>query len=207
MPWICRFESNLKAPAIIFPSGAIRGDNIKSGPDQGNHLIFKKTLPVKGYVRAVRTAFLTLKTSFSPSGSSAATVATIGKMSLPELERRGYDRAMSLGSLAGSGTLGFMIPPSLIMIVLTLPVGLPLITHAGFDPVWFGIFMVVMAEIAQVTPPVGFNLFVLQGMTKRDIFAIAKDSWVFCLLLIVAAATITVFPAIALWLPSKSPGG
>jgi TRAP-type C4-dicarboxylate transport system permease large subunit len=96
---------------------------------------------------------------------------------------------------------------SMSMIVLILPVGLPLITHAGFDPVWFGIFMVVMAEIAQVTPPVGFNLFVLQGMTKRDIFAIAKDSWVFCLLLIVAAATITVFPAIALWLPSKSLGG
>jgi TRAP-type C4-dicarboxylate transport system permease large subunit len=76
-----------------------------------------------------------------------------------------------------------------------------------FDPVWFGIFMMVMAEIAQVTPPVGFNLFVLQGMTKRDIFEIARDSWVFCFLLIVAAAIITVFPAIALWLPAKSLGG
>jgi TRAP-type C4-dicarboxylate transport system permease large subunit len=73
-----------------------------------------------------------------------------------------------------------------------------------FDPVWFGIFMVVMAEIDQVTPPAGFNLFVLQGMTKRDIFEIAKDSWVFCVLLIVAAAIITVFLAIALWLPAKS---
>ncbi|NWF55583.1 MAG: TRAP transporter large permease subunit [Syntrophaceae bacterium] len=322
------------------------------------------------------------------SGSSAATVATIGKMSLPELERRGYDRAMSLGTLAGSGTLGFMIPPSLIMIVygvaaevslvrlylagfgpgilimslysgyimamallkpgivptqeqefswkdrlaagkellpvmllllavmgvlylgfatateaaaggvigallvarisgsltwenfkasllgtttlscmicfilagasfltsamaytgvpralaqwvvdmhlhpyslmaalcvlytvmgcfidsmsmivLTIPVVLPLIQNAGFDPVWLGVFMVVMAEIAQVTPPVGFNLFVLQGMTQRDLFSIAKDSWVFCLLLIIAAALITVFPGIALWLPSRSLGG
>jgi tripartite ATP-independent transporter DctM subunit len=96
---------------------------------------------------------------------------------------------------------------SMSMIVLTLPVVLPLITSAGYDPVWFGIFMVVMAEIAQVTPPVGFNLFVLQGMTKRDIFEIARDSWAFCFLLIVAAAIITVFPAIALWLPAKSLGG
>jgi TRAP-type C4-dicarboxylate transport system permease large subunit len=54
---------------------------------------------------------------------------------------------------------------------------------------------------------VGFNLFVLQGMTKRDIFEIDRDSWVFCFLLIVAAAIITVFPAIAPWLPAKSLGG
>ena len=96
---------------------------------------------------------------------------------------------------------------SMSMIVLTIPVVLPLITNAGFDPVWFGVFMVVMAEIAQVTPPVGFNLFVLQGMTKMDIFEIARDSWAFCLLLIIAAAIITVFPGIVLWLPSKSLGG
>ncbi|MBC8158114.1 MAG: TRAP transporter large permease subunit [Alphaproteobacteria bacterium] len=318
------------------------------------------------------------------SGSSAATVATIGKMSLPELERRGYDRDMSIGSLAGSGTLGLLIPPSIIMIVygvaaevslvrlfiagigpglliiclfsgfigvsalinrkivpaneqifswserfssiselvpvlllivavigsiysglatateaaaggvigallvskisgtlnwenfrvslmgatrlscmicfilagasflstamaytgvpralaqwvvemdmnpylligslcllytimgcfidgismivLTTSIVLPIITAAGFDLIWFGIFIIIVVEISQVTPPLGFNLFVIQGMTKQEIFSVARSTFPFFLLLVVAVAIITVFPEIAIWLPSR----
>ena len=317
------------------------------------------------------------------SGSSAATAATIGKMSLPELTRRGYDRAMSIGSLAGAGTLGLLIPPSIIMIVygvaaevsivrlfiagvmpgimlmalfsgyivmwsllnpdrtpprdppmpfaeklaasaelipvalligavigsiylgiatateaaamgvvgalilsawgrslnwenfvgalmgatrlscmitfiiagaayltkamaytgipvamakwigsqgfdpytiiagltalyillgcfidgismivLTTAVVLPIIQQAGFDLVWFGIFIVLVVEMAQITPPVGFNLFVLQGLTNENIFTIARHTLPFFLLMVVAVALIAVFPAIATWLPT-----
>jgi C4-dicarboxylate transporter, DctM subunit len=320
----------------------------------------------------------------SVSGSSAATVATIGKMSLPELERRGYDRTLSVGSLAGSGTLGFLIPPSLIMIVyavaaetslvrlfiagiipgillialfsgwimlralinpgliparehrytwaermsslkellpvmvlmiavigslytgiatateaaaggvlgallvsgmsrslswknfqasilgatrlscmicfilagatflstamvytgipkalaqwvvsldphpfvliaalwalytvmgcfidgfsmivLTTSVVLPIIEGAGFDVIWFGIFMVVMIEIAQITPPLGFNLFVLQGMTGQEIFSITKAAFPYFILMTLLTAIMTVFPQIVTWLPSR----
>ena len=321
------------------------------------------------------------------SGSSAATCATIGKMSLPELDRRGYPKTMSLGSLAGAGTLGLLIPPSIIMIVygvtadvsiselfiagvlpglllalifslyiviwslrnpqqipprdppmslalklsesralipvvlliaavlgsiyagiatateaaalgvvgallisalqgsltfstfklalmggtrlycmialilagaafLTLSMGYiglprhlaewiatlglsqwqliaaltvfyvvlgcfldgismvvltmgviqPTIQKAGIDPLWFGIFIVVVVEMAQVTPPVGFNLFVLQGMTRRDIGSIARAAFPFFLLMVLMVALLYLFPQIVTFLPQQMKG-
>jgi tripartite ATP-independent transporter DctM subunit len=316
------------------------------------------------------------------SGSSAATCATIGKIALPELDKRGYDRNLSLGSLAGSGTLGLLIPPSIPMVVyavaanvsviqvflagflpgamvmalysgyiavwsllnptktppadpplslrrklaesaeilpcillillifLSLILGwatatecaawgvtgamalawwsgtlswptlrdsllsatrltgmimlilsgaafttaamaytgipaalaawvdtlklspyvliaaltgdvhpsrlphrwhlddrpddvvvLPMIKAAGFDLVWFGVYLIILVEMAQITPPVGFNLFVLQNMSGRDSFTVAKAALPFFLLLNVAVVLITLFPQIALLLP------
>jgi tripartite ATP-independent transporter DctM subunit len=318
------------------------------------------------------------------SGSSAATAATIGRMSLPELERRGYDAKMSIGSLAGSGTLGLLIPPSIVlivygvaidvsiarlfvagilpglmvmvlfmtyvaawavanpgrippadppltwrqrlytvrrlipviilivgvigsiyagiatptdaaavgvmlalllsrlsgtltwksfvaglmgatrtscmiafilagaafltvamgftgiprslaewigsmglspaallavltvfyivlgcfldgisMVVLTTAVILPVIENAGIDRIWFGIYLVLVVELAQITPPVGFNLFVLQGLTGRDIFFIAKAAVPFFCLLGAAIVVVSVFPEIVTYLPSQ----
>ncbi len=315
------------------------------------------------------------------SGSSAATVSTIGKMSIPELRRRGYPEAMAVGTLAGAGTLGLMIPPSLIMIVygvttnesiarlfmagvvpglvlaalfmgyvavwswlhrgaippepvlplrerlrrargllpvlalilavlgsiyfglatateaasfgvvgslliawwqgvldrrtflaslmgavrtsamialilmgaaflalamgftglpralaewiasldlsptaliaaltlfyivlgcfldgisavvLTISVVDPMIRAAGIDPIWFGVFIVVVVETAQITPPIGFNLFVLQGMTGHEIDYIARVSLPFFLLMVVMVVLLVAFPELALWLP------
>ena len=314
------------------------------------------------------------------SGSSAATTAIVGKVTLPELEARGYDRQMAMGSLAGAGTLGFLIPPSIIMIiygvvaeqsilelfiagiipgltlaalymayisthqiitrsqprtekptgrdllrglrdigpvaalitgimgalylgfasiselaalgvlgalliavvmgrftiptmiaagrravrtsamigmiiigaallnsafgflgipkaiagqiaalglsplalivvllifyaalgmfldgtsiiVMTLPITLPLITAAGFDPIWFGIFIVVAVEISQITPPIGFNLFVIQSQTGHSIGTIARAALPFFAILLVFAMLLAIFPDIALWLP------
>jgi tripartite ATP-independent transporter DctM subunit len=87
------------------------------------------------------------------------------------------------------------------MIVLTSAVVLPMIQKAGFDLVWFGIFIVLLVEIAEVTPPVGFNLFVLQNMTGKDSNTIARSAIPFFVCLVVCIALITVFPAIATWLP------
>jgi tripartite ATP-independent transporter DctM subunit len=318
------------------------------------------------------------------SGSSAATTATVGKITVPELKRRGYDYALSIGSLAGAGTLGFMIPPSMVMlvygiigdvsigklfiagfipgfmiaflfsayiivrcvinpslaprgdarstwrdrieaipaiapvivliftvlgsiylgwatpteagaigvigalffaaltrsltwdvfktsminsvktscmimlivmgaaylsnvfgflgitraltgyvtdmglspytliiiltvlylllgclidgfsmIVMTAPLVLPLIEAAGFDTVWFGIYLVLMIELAQITPPVGFNLFVISGLNNDDIFHVARAALPFFLLMMVATVLLTVFPQLALYLPGK----
>ena len=314
------------------------------------------------------------------SGSSAATTAIVGKVSLPELEARGYDRQLAMGSLAGAGTLGFLIPPSIIMIiygvvaeqsilelfiagvipgltlaaiymlyialhqtitrsqpyserptgrkflqglrdigpitaligsimaalymgfasvselaalgvlgavliaiamgrftwasmiaagrravrtsamigliivgaallnsalgflgipkaiageiasfglspmalivvllvfyvvlgmfldgtsiiVMTLPITLPLITAAGFDPIWFGIFVVVAVEISQITPPVGFNLFVIQSLTEESMGTIARAALPFFGILLGFALLLALFPELALWLP------
>jgi tripartite ATP-independent transporter DctM subunit len=314
------------------------------------------------------------------SGSSAATTAIVGKVSLPELEARGYDRKMAMGSLAGAGTLGFLIPPSIIMIiygvvaeqsilelfvagiipgltlatlymvfiaahqvvtgsqpkadrptwndrlrgvrdigpvaaliagimgslylglasvselaaigvlgsvliavlmgrfqmsamvragrravrtsamigliiigaallnsafgflgipraiagqiaalglspfalivvllvfyvilgmfldgtsiiVMTLPITLPLVLASGYDPIWFGIFVVVAVEISQITPPIGFNLFVIQSQTGESIGAIAKAALPFFFILLAFSLILALFPELALWLP------
>jgi len=291
------------------------------------------------------------------SGSSAATVATVGKMSIPELRKRNYPEKLLLGSLAGSGTLGLLIPPSIILIiygvtvqesiaklfiagivpgimiaiffmfyvigwsiinkdvmptvvetfsfsrkikdsvqlmpviililsffqkslnketfklsllgatktscmiafilagssflslamgftglprnlaiwiqemnlspyllifvltifyiilgmfldgisavVLTMAIIEPMVRQAGFDMIWFGVFLVIVVEMAQITPPVGFNLFVLQGLANKDIGFIAKSAFPLFLLLIFAVIIIILFPQIALWLPQQ----
>jgi tripartite ATP-independent transporter DctM subunit len=87
------------------------------------------------------------------------------------------------------------------MIVLTAAIVLPMVQKAGFDLVWFGIFVVLLVEIAEVTPPVGFNLFVLQNMTGRDSNYIARASLPFFAMLVVTIAVITIFPETVLWLP------
>ncbi|MBI2728925.1 MAG: TRAP transporter large permease subunit [Polaromonas sp.] len=87
------------------------------------------------------------------------------------------------------------------MIVLTSAVVLPMIQKAGFDLIWFGIFIILLVEIAEVTPPVGFNLFVLQNMTGKDGNVIAKAAIPFFVCLVVCIALITIFPAIVTILP------
>ncbi len=87
--------------------------------------------------------------------------------------------------------------------VLTMGVILPTIQKAGIDLIWFGIFIVLVVEMAQITPPVGFNLFVLQGMTHRQITWIARAALPLFFLMVAAVALIYYFPGIVTWLPSK----
>ena len=92
------------------------------------------------------------------------------------------------------------------MIVLTSAVVLPMIQKAGFDLIWFGIFIVLLVEIAEVTPPVGFNLFVLQNMTGKDSNTIARAAIPFFFCLVVCIALITLFPSIVTSLPDAVMG-
>jgi TRAP-type C4-dicarboxylate transport system permease large subunit len=87
------------------------------------------------------------------------------------------------------------------MIVLTSAVVLPMIQKAGFDLIWFGIFIVLLVEIAEVTPPVGFNLFVLQNMTGKDSNTIARAAIPFFLCLVVCIVLVTLCPSIVTFLP------
>ena len=88
-------------------------------------------------------------------------------------------------------------------VVLTMAIIEPMIRQAGFDMIWFGIFLVIVVEMAQITPPVGFNLFVLQGMANKDMAYIAKSAFPLFLLMILAVIIIIIFPEIALWLPNQ----
>ena len=84
-------------------------------------------------------------------------------------------------------------------VVLTMAVVEPMIRQAGIDIIWFGIFLVIVVEMAQITPPVGFNLFVLQGMTGRDILQVTKASIPFFFLMLLGIVVITAVPELALW--------
>jgi TRAP-type C4-dicarboxylate transport system permease large subunit len=79
---------------------------------------------------------------------------------------------------------------------------MPLIEKAGFDLIWFGIYIVIVVEMAQITPPVGFNLYVLQAMTGRNLFAVGAYTLPLFLLMAVAVTLLAAFPGLALWLPS-----
>jgi tripartite ATP-independent transporter DctM subunit len=87
------------------------------------------------------------------------------------------------------------------MIVLTTAVVIPMVKQAGFDLVWFGIFLVLVVEMAEVSPPVGFNLFVLQTMSGRDSNTVALAALPFFFLLVAAVAIITIWPQIVMVLP------
>jgi len=87
------------------------------------------------------------------------------------------------------------------IVVMTLPIALPMVTQAGFDPIWFGIYLILMVEVSQITPPVGFNLFVIQGLTGEPIMNIARYALPFFFLMLLTTAILTVFPEIALLLP------
>ncbi len=88
------------------------------------------------------------------------------------------------------------------MVVLTMGVILPTVQAAGLDLVWFGIFIVIVVEMAQITPPVGFNLFVLQGMTGKEITYIARVTLPFFFLMCAMVLMLWFFPRIATWLPA-----
>ncbi|MGB0843850.1 MAG: TRAP transporter large permease [Alphaproteobacteria bacterium] len=88
-------------------------------------------------------------------------------------------------------------------VVLTMAIVEPMIRQAGIDPIWFGVFIVVVVEMAQVTPPIGFNLFVLQGMTKHEMSYIAKTAIPMVLLMVLMVAILVIWPELATWLPEN----
>jgi len=88
-------------------------------------------------------------------------------------------------------------------VVLTMAIIEPMIRQAGFDMIWFGIYLVIVVEMAQITPPVGFNLFVLQGMANKDMGFIARSAFPLFLLMILAVIIIIAFPQLAIWLPEQ----
>ena len=96
--------------------------------------------------------------------------------------------------------LGFFLD-GISMVVLTTSIVLPMVEKSGIDLIWFGIYVVLVVEMSQITPPIGFNLFVIQGLTKINILRIAGYALPFFFLLLIAIVLLTVFPQIATWLP------
>ena len=141
------------------------------------------------------------------SGSSFLTLA-MGYIGLPrQLAEWVSGLGLSPGMLLIVLTFFFIVLGCFLdgisMVVLTMAVLLPTVQAAGIDLIWFGIFIVLVVEMAQITPPVGFNLFVLQGMTGRQITEIARYAIPYFCLMCVAVAITYWFPGIITWLPAQ----
>ncbi|MDR1741144.1 MAG: TRAP transporter large permease subunit [Synergistaceae bacterium] len=92
------------------------------------------------------------------------------------------------------------------MIVMTVPMFLPLVKEYGMDPLWYGIFVVLLVQVANITPPIGFNLFLVTGMAERSIGFISRSVLPFIAIMVVFALLITVFPEIVLFVPNAASG-
>jgi tripartite ATP-independent transporter DctM subunit len=119
-------------------------------------------------------------------------------------------QALSPVMLIAMLTLLFMVMGCFLdgisMVVLTAAVILPTVEAAKIDLLWFGVFIVMVVEMAQITPPVGFNLYVLQGMTGKDIFSVGKAALPFFCLMVIAVVLIWIFPEIVTYLPRQMLG-
>lgn len=96
-----------------------------------------------------------------------------------------------------------MILDGISIVVMTLPIVLPIVVHAGFSPLWFGVFLVIMVELSQITPPVGFSLFVIQGIAAEPVSAILKATLPFFLIMIGMVILLALVPDLVLYLPEK----
>ena len=116
--------------------------------------------------------------------------------------RLGLSPLMVVGAMMVIYVLLGTIMEELSMVLLTIPVFFPIVTQLGFDPVWFGVLIVLVVQIGLISPPVGMNLFVLNalldGVTLGQIF---RGVWLFCFTLVIALAVVLEVPALALWLP------
>ncbi|MDS1135736.1 TRAP transporter large permease [Nitratireductor indicus] len=139
------------------------------------------------------------------AGASVLTVA-MGYTGIPRaLAQFIAEQGFSPFALLAALTLFFVVLGCFLdgisIVVLTASVILPMIEAAGLDIIWFGIYLVLVVEMSQITPPVGFNLFVLQGLTGHNILKVAAMTLPFFLMMIVAVVLIVLFPQLALWLP------
>ncbi len=180
--------------AVVGVAGALLISGLTGGLDRAS------------FVASLRgSAITTCMIAFILAGASFLTVA-MGFTGIPRLlaawiGEQGYSQFALLSALLVFFiVLGFFLD-GISIVVLTTSVILPMVLAAGIDPIWFGIFLVLVVEMSQITPPVGFNLFVLQSITGRGIFEIARYALPFFLILVLATAILALFPEIALWLP------
>jgi len=129
--------------------------------------------------------------------STAVDLVGLPKALVEAVSARHLEPLATIAALIGLYVLLGMFLDGISMVVVTLPLALPIATTAGYSSLWFGIFLVIMVEMAQITPPVGFNIFVLQGLTGRSAGWIARAALPFFLILLGFALLLAIFPGIA----------
>ncbi|MGH1331145.1 MAG: TRAP transporter large permease [Paracoccaceae bacterium] len=158
----------------------------------------------EGLMGATKTSCMI---AFILAGASFLTVA-MGFTGIPRILAE-WIGGMNLSTYAllGALTVFFIIMGMFLdgisVVVLTTSVIMPMVQQVGIDPLWFGIFVVIVVEMSQITPPVGFNLFVLQSLTGRNILVVARAAFPFFILMLVALAIIVAVPGIVTYLPNN----
>jgi len=162
---------------------------------------FRQSARTTGMVVLVIVCALLLNVTLSMLGTAQAVTQWVGSL--------GLNAYTLLALLTGFYILLGMFMDAMSMLVLTVPIAVPMVVAVGVDPVWFGIFIVVMCEIALITPPVGMNLFVVQGL-RRDggSFAdVVRGALPYVFIMIGFVGLLIAWPQIALWLPESMAGG
>ncbi|MGM0741912.1 MAG: TRAP transporter large permease [Pseudomonadota bacterium] len=166
------------------------------------------TLNRKSFVEGLMGATVTsCMIAFILAGASFLTVA-MGFTGIPRVLAEWIGgMELSTYTLLAALTVFFVVMGCFLdgisVVVLTASVVMPMVQAAGIDPLWFGIFLVVVVEMSQITPPVGFNLFVLQSLTGRDILSVAVAALPFFLLMALALVIIVMFPGVVTYLPGR----
>ncbi len=162
---------------------------------------------IEGLLGATKTSCMI---AFILAGAAFLTVA-MGFTGVPKMLAIWIsDMGLSHYALLGALTLFFIVLGCFLdgisVVVLTTSVIMPMVEQAGIDPLWFGIFVVIVVEMSQITPPVGFNLFVIQGLTGVNILRVAYAALPFFLLLLASLAIIVAVPEIVTYLPTMMGG-
>jgi tripartite ATP-independent transporter DctM subunit len=142
-------------------------------------------------------------------GSAAFLTTVMGYSGIPRLLAEWINSyGLSAYPLLFALTILFLIMGCFLdgisIIVLTISIILPMVQAAGIDLLWFGIYMILVVEISQITPPVGFNLFVVQSLTGRDILYVAKATLPFFVMMLLAIVVLVLFPDLVTWLPQNT---
>ncbi|MEG3080625.1 TRAP transporter large permease subunit [Halomonas sp. 5021] len=166
----------------------------------------ERQLTIRLFIEAFRGTLITSIMVCSLLITATLLSTAMGYLHLPRelaewIAAQNFSPMMLLVALAVFYVVLGLFLDGISITVMSLPITLPIVLLAGFDPIWFGIFLIIMIELGQITPPVGFNLFVLQSLTGESISRVALAALPFFLLMCVAALIISVWPDIALWLP------
>ncbi|MBZ9559666.1 MULTISPECIES: TRAP transporter large permease subunit [unclassified Modicisalibacter] len=174
-------------------------------------LLWERQLSLALFVDALRGALISAVMVCSLLIAAALLSTAMGYLHLPSelagwIAAQGFSPVALLLALALFYIVLGLFLDGISITVMSLPITLPIIVQAGYDPLWFGVFLVIMVELGQITPPVGFNLFVLQGLTGESIGRVALAAAPFFVLMCIGALIVCLWPAIALWLPTVLSG-
>jgi tripartite ATP-independent transporter DctM subunit len=172
-------------------------------------MLLERTLSIKAIIEAgLGTARTTSMLGLIIAAASFLST-TMGYLGLPQA----FSVQVQLLDLSPIGLITLLMVVYIVlgcflegmsMIVMTLPIVLPMVLAAGYDKIWFGVFLIIVVEMAQITPPVGMNLFVIQGLTGKSLSYIARAALPFFMIMVGTVFLIAVFPEIVTWLPSKA---